>query len=124
MIESSKSNLKKIIQNIVSNSTITDTLKAEIEKNEDGSYLYFTCPANTVVKENRLKDFSFSFVKRNSAIEKYQALKIESNKTPFVFNVPNNKEELVLTPRCFGKGGRDGEGDIRIPFCGRIYKGC
>ena len=52
MIESSKSNLKKIIQNIVSNSTITDTLKAEIEKNEDDSYLYFTCPANTVVKEN------------------------------------------------------------------------
>ena len=78
--------------------------------------MYFTCPANTVIKENRLKDFSFSFVKRNSAIEKYQALKIESNKTPFVFNVPNNSEELVLTPRCFGKGGRNGEDDISVSY--------
>ena len=69
-------------------------------------------------------DFSFPFVKRNSAIEKYQALKIERRKAPFVFNVPNNKEEFVLTPRCFGQGGRDGEDDISVSyFMGEFRKG-
>ena len=78
MIESSKDNLKKIIQNIVSYSKKANMFKKETEKPEyanDGLFVYFSCQSYTIIKCNRLNDFTFSFIKNESELENSNTFK-------------------------------------------------